>query len=148
MGFGRRNKKEEKPPEKKQPKPEETKETEEELKADAKAAEVSEHQQEEEKPEEVEEKTEESEEDQHEGLVRVKLLRSLYFPINGRPCEVSCSKDEIVRVSKAVYEEYKKDLEKMKPGPTTREMQEEKAKTGMSMKEATISSKDFGEKKE
>jgi len=145
MGLRRRNRKEEKPPEKQQPKPEGTTEKEEELKADAEAAAAAEAQQDQEKPEE---KPEEPKGEQHKGLVRVKLQRSLYIPINGRPCDVSCSKDEIVRVSRSIFEEHEEDLEELEPGPTTREMQEEKAKKGMSMKEATISSKDFGGKKE
>jgi len=144
MKFGKQKRKQEKPPEKEQPKPEEPKEKEDELKADAEAAAVSEPQQEEQKPEE---KPEEIKEEEHKSLIRVKLQRSLYFPINGRPCDVSCSKDEIVRVSRSVFEEHEEDIEELEPGPTTREIQEEKAGKG-SLKENTISSKDFGGKKE
>ena len=74
------------------------------------------------------EEKKEDEVETHEGLVRVKLLRSLYFPINGRKCSVSCNKDDIVRVSKEVFEDHKEDLKALKPGLTTREMIEKEQK--------------------
>lgn len=73
------------------------------------------------------------------GLVRVKLLRALYFPISGRACKVSVPKDEIVRVSTGVYSEYKLDLKKLGPGKTTTEESEKK----LGFMDKVLSSKNF-----
>lgn len=79
----------------------------------------------------------------HEGLVRVKLQRCLYIPINGKPCRVSTPRNEIVRVSNAVYSEYKGDLKRLGPGKTTAE----ETKKKRSFMETVISSKNFAVKK-
>lgn len=90
------------------------------------------------KKEEPKEKTEETPQTE-KGLVRVKLLRALYFPINERACKVSVPKDEIVRVSSDVYSDYKGDLKKLGPGKTTAEESEKKVK----FMDKVLSSKNF-----
>ena len=78
-------------------------------------------------------------EEKSKGLIRVKLLRALYFPISGRACKVSVPKDEIVRVSGDVYSDYEGDLKKLGPGKTTAEESEKKVK----FMDKVLSSKNF-----
>lgn len=75
----------------------------------------------------------------HEGMVRVKLLRCLLIPIDKKVCKQIVAKDEIVRVTSAVYSDYKGDLKKLGPGKTTAEEPKKK----VSFMEKVISSKNF-----
>ena len=75
----------------------------------------------------------------HEGMVRVKLLRCLLIPIDKKVCKQPVPKDEIVRVTNAVYSDYKGDLKKLGPGKTTAE----ETKKKVSFMEKVISHKNF-----
>lgn len=74
-----------------------------------------------------------------EGLVRVKLQRALLIPIDRKVCKQPVPKDEIVRVTNAVYEDYKGDLKRLGRGKTTAEESKKKP----SFMEKVISSKSF-----
>ncbi len=82
---------------------------------------------------------------EHKGLVRVKMDRSLYIRTDGKRLPVVVPKDDIVRVSHEEAKHHKPDIEVLKAGPTTKEMEaKEMEKNDKKLK--VITSKDLATK--